>query len=113
LKALGGTAYLARLTADGQGLVAPRVLAEQIYELAMLRELVRVGRELVDNAIDTSQEIEPLAQIERAEAALYQVAEGAGSVNEAQSFSQATRTAIFSIEKAFFRVAMSRARPPA
>jgi replicative DNA helicase len=101
LKALGGTAYLARLTADGQGLVAPRVLAEQIYELAMLRELVKVGRELVDAAIDTSQEIEPLAQIERAEARLYQVAEGAGSVNEAQSFAQATRTAIFGIEKAF------------
>lgn len=101
LKALGGTAYLARLTADGQGLVAPRVLAEQIYELALLRELVQVGRELVDAAIDTSKEIEPMAQIERAEARLYQVAEGAGSNNEAQSFSQATRTAIFSIEKAF------------
>src|SRR5690606_20320831 len=37
---LGGTGYLARLTADGQGLLAPRELAQQIYDLALLRELV-------------------------------------------------------------------------
>ena len=55
LKGLGGTAYLARLTGDGQGLMAPRVLAEQIYDLALLRELVRVGRELVVGAMDTSE----------------------------------------------------------
>ena len=37
LKELGGVAYLARLTSDGQGLLAPRELAEQIYDLALLR----------------------------------------------------------------------------
>ena len=41
LKELGGTAYLARLTADGQGLLAPRELAQQIYDLALLREGVK------------------------------------------------------------------------
>ena len=101
LKALGGSAYLARLTADGQGLLAPRELAEQIYELALLRELVAVGRNLVTSAMDTSESVEPLAQIEQAEAALYAVAEGAGSNNEAQNFGAATRTAIQAIEKAF------------
>ena len=35
LKELGGAAYLARLTADGQGLLAPRELAAQIYDLAL------------------------------------------------------------------------------
>ena len=101
LKALGGSAYLARLTADGQGLLAPRELAEQIYELALLRELVAVGRNLVTSAMDTSEAVEPMAQIEQAEAALYAVAEGAGSNNEAQNFGAATRTAIQAIEKAF------------
>ncbi|MBS0255368.1 MAG: replicative DNA helicase [Proteobacteria bacterium] len=100
LKALGGTAYLARLTADGQGLLAPRALAEQIYDLAMLRELVRVGRELVANAIDTSEAVEPLEQVALAEAALYQVAEGAATSSEAQKFSLATRTALGMIEAA-------------
>ena len=100
LKALGGTAYLARLTADGQGLLAPRALAEQIYDLAMLRELVRVGRDLVANAIDTSESVEPLEQVAQAEAALYQVAEGAASSSEAQKFTTATRTALGMIEAA-------------
>ncbi|MBU6265960.1 MAG: replicative DNA helicase [Sphingomonadales bacterium] len=101
LKELGGTSYLARLTADGQGLLAPRTLAEQIYELALLRELVAVGRNLVTGAMDTSQDVAPMDQIGLAEAALYKVAEGAGPNNEAQSFAMATRTAIQSIEKAF------------
>ena len=35
-------AYLARLTSDGQGLLNPRELAEQVYDLALLRELISV-----------------------------------------------------------------------
>ena len=100
LKALGGTAYLARLTADGQGLLAPRALAEQIYDLALLRELVSVGRELVSNALDTSESVEPLEQVAAAEAALYKVAEGASAASEAQKFDVATRTALGMIEAA-------------
>jgi replicative DNA helicase len=100
LKELGGVAYLARLTADGQGLLAPRELAEQIYELALLRELVSVGRNLVESAMDTSESVAPLEQIELAEAALYSVAEGAGGQSEAQSFNASTKIAIAAIEKA-------------
>jgi replicative DNA helicase len=100
LKELGGVAYLARLTADGQGLLAPRELAAQIYDLALLRELVAVGRGLVESAMDTSESVEPLEQIEQAEAALYQVAEGAAGQNEAQSFGRATHAAIQQIERA-------------
>jgi replicative DNA helicase len=100
LKELGGLTYLARLTADGQGLLAPRELASQIYDLALLRELVAVGRNLVSGAMDTSETVEPLEQIEAAEAALYNVAEGAGAQSEAQNFALATRTAITAIEKA-------------
>ncbi|MBN9505550.1 MAG: replicative DNA helicase [Altererythrobacter sp.] len=97
---LGGTGYLARLTADGQGLLAPRELAQQIYDLALLRELVTVGRELVENALDTSDEVEPMRQIEEAEAALFRVAEGAGGGSEAESFGQAAKQAIKLVEAA-------------
>ncbi len=100
LRELGGVTYLARLTADGQGLLAPRELAEQIYDLALLRELVSVGRNLVSSAMDTSESVEPMAQIELAEAALYAVAEGAGTNTEAQGFAVATRTALGMIEQA-------------
>jgi len=97
---LGGTQYLARLTADGQGLLAPRELAQQIYDLALLRELVSVGRELVEGALDTSEEVEPMRQIEEAEAALFRVAEGASGSSEAESFRGATGKALEMIETA-------------
>ena len=112
LKELGGLTYLARLTADGQGLLAPRELAEQIYELALLRELVSVGRNLVESALDTSEAVAPLEQIEIAESALYKVAEGAGSQTEAQGFSAATRVAITPrSRRRSIRAATSPARP--
>ena len=100
LKELGGTAYLARLTSDGQGLLNPRELAEQVYDLALLRELITVGRNLVEGALDTSDSVAPLEQVEKAEAALYAVAEGAQTGSEAQSFGVATRTSLEMIEKA-------------
>ena len=97
---LGGTGYLARLTADGQGLLAPRELAQQIYDLALLRELVSVGRGLVEGALDTSEEVEPMKQIAEAEAALFKVAEGATGTSEADSFRGATGKALEMIETA-------------
>ena len=100
LKELGGTAYLARLTADGQGLLAPRELAQQIYDLALLRELVTVGRELVEGALDTSEEVEPMRKIEQAEARLFEVAEGAAGGSEVETFRGATGKALEMIETA-------------
>ncbi len=100
LKELGGINYLARLTADGQGLLAARELAEQIYDLALLRELVAVGRDLVEGALDTSETLKPMDQIEKAEAQLYAVAEGASNGSEGESFSSATHKALGMIEHA-------------
>ncbi|MEZ5696976.1 MAG: replicative DNA helicase [Sphingomonadaceae bacterium] len=100
LRELGGITYLARLTADGQGLLAPRELAQQIYDLALLRELVSVGRNLIEGALDTSEAVAPMDQVERAEAALYNVADGAGVGNEASTFAAATTKALGMVEKA-------------
>jgi len=100
LQELGGITYLARLTADGQGLLAPRELAEQIYDLALLRELVSVGRNLVEDALDTSDAVAPMKQVEEAEAALFKVAEGASNQNEASTFGMATHKALGMIELA-------------
>lgn len=76
---VGGPAYLAQLTQNGAGLLAARDFAQQIYDLALLRELIRVGRDMVSAAADTSVEVEPIKQIEEAEKSLYRVAE-AGEV---------------------------------
>ena len=100
LKALGGTVYLAKLTADGQGLLAPRELAGQIYDLALLRELVSVGRNLVEGALDTSDEVAPMEQIAKAEASLFQVAEGATTGSQAEDFRTASIAALKMAEAA-------------
>ncbi|MBX9897068.1 MAG: replicative DNA helicase [Qipengyuania sp.] len=100
LKELGGTTYLAQLTADGQGLLATRELAQQIFDLALLRQLVGVGRELVETAFDTATDVAPLEKIAEAEAALYKVAEGEAGGSQATDFRSAALTALKMAEAA-------------
>lgn len=100
MKELGGPGYLVKLTADGAGLIGARDFAQQIYDLALLRELVTVGRTLVDNALDTSESVDPKGQIEAAESALYKVAEGEGETGSTKSFLAASTEAIRNVEKA-------------
>jgi len=100
LKALGGTSYLAQLTADGAGLLSAGELAAQIYDLALLRELVSVGRGLVEGALDTSENVAPMERIAQAEADLFKVAEGATTGSEAASFRDAALIAIKMAEAA-------------
>ena len=100
LRELGGTTYLAGLTQDGLGLLAAGELAQQIYDLALLRELVSVGRGLVEGALDTSNDVAPMERVAEAEAQLYKVAEGAATGNEASSFRKAAMEAIKMAEAA-------------
>src|SRR3990167_6982652 len=100
LSSLGGTVYLAQLTADGQGLLAPGELAAQIYDLALLRELVSVGRGLVEGALDTSDTVSPMERIAQAEVDLFRVAEGATIGSDASSFRDASLISIKMVEVA-------------
>jgi replicative DNA helicase len=100
MKELGGPAYLAQLTGSGAAIIGARDFAEQIYDLALLRALIGVGREMVEKALDTSDEVDPKGQIESAEAALYRVAEQGGGEGTVKTFAQATRLAVEMAEKA-------------
>src|SRR3954468_18231862 len=100
MKELGGPAYLAQLTGSGAAIIGARDFASQIYELALLRALIGVGREMVENALDTSEDVDPKAQIEQAEASLYRVAEEGGGQGTVKSFAEATRLAVQMAEKA-------------
>ncbi len=100
IKTLGGTAYLAQLTGSGAALIGARDFATQIYDLALLRELVSVGRDMATRALDTSEAISPKEQIEEAEVALYRVAEQGGESGSVKTFGQATRMAVELAEKA-------------
>jgi replicative DNA helicase len=100
IKALGGPGYLAQLTGSGAALIGARDFATQIYDLALLRELVSVGRDMATRALDTSEAITPKEQIEEAEVALYRVAEQGGESGSVKTFGQATRMAVELAEKA-------------
>ncbi|WP_157217674.1 replicative DNA helicase [Flavisphingomonas formosensis] len=100
MRELGGPAYLAQLTGSGATLIGARDFATQIYDLALLRELIGVGREMVEKAVDTSDTVDPKAQIEAAEVALYKVAEQGGETGSVKSFGQATKMAVEQAERA-------------
>ena len=100
MREVGGPAYLAQLTGSGAAVIGARDFAAQIYDLALLRALVGVGRDMVEGALDTSEDVAPLAQIERAESELYRVAEEGGSENKVKSFGEASLLALKQAEKA-------------
>ncbi|MEE4350618.1 MAG: replicative DNA helicase [Pacificimonas sp.] len=94
LKDLGGPAYLNAMTERTAGLIAARDFAQQIYDLALLRSLVTVGRGMVEAASDTSEDVDPQGKIQDAEMALYEVAEEGGSSGKALNFAQAATQAV-------------------
>src|SRR6187551_516854 len=100
MKELGGPSYLATLTGSGAAIIGAKDFAAQVYDLALLRALIGVGRDLVESALDTSEDVAPLEQIERAETELYKVAEEGGAEGKAKSFGDATKLTVQMAEKA-------------
>jgi len=66
MREVGGPAYLAQLTGSGAAVIGARDFALQIYDLALLRALIGVGRDLVEGALDTSEDVAPLESPKRA-----------------------------------------------
>ena len=100
MKEVGGVTYLAKLTESGAALIGAKDFASQVYDLALLRELITVGRDMVERAIDTSEDVDPKTQIEEAETALYRVAESGGESGSTQSFAKAATEAVKMTERA-------------
>jgi len=75
LSEIGGTAYLARLAAAATTIINAEEYARTIYELATRRRLIEVGTDIVNESYDTPVELQARDLIERAEQALYELAE--------------------------------------
>src|SRR5690606_32111216 len=75
LMALGGPAYLARLAGAAISAYAARDYAQMIYELAVRRELMRLGQDITDRARRIEVDNDPKEQITAAEQRLYTLAE--------------------------------------
>ncbi|MCM2560956.1 replicative DNA helicase [Lutimaribacter sp. EGI FJ00015] len=94
LKELGGPAYLARLAGAAISAYAVRDYAQMIHDLAVRRELIRLGHEIVDRAKKVDIDSEPKEQIVAAEQSLYRLSEQGQSETGFQSFLRAVTDAV-------------------
>ncbi len=94
LKELGGPAYLARLAGAAISAFAVRDYAQMIYDLAVRRDLILLGRDISAKAAKVDVASEPKEQIVEAEQALYKLAEQGQTESGFQSFLRAVTDAV-------------------
>jgi replicative DNA helicase len=94
LKELGGPAYLARLAGAAISSFAVKDYAQMIYDLAVRRDLITLGRDISSKAAKVDIASEPREQIVEAEQALYKLAEQGRSESGFQSFLKAVTDAV-------------------
>jgi len=94
LQELGGPAYLARLAGAAISAFAVRDYAQMIYDLAVRRDLIALGRDIAAKAASVDIANEPREQIVEAEQALYKLAEQGQVESGFQSFLKAVTDAV-------------------
>ena len=94
LKELGGPAYLVRLAGAAISAFAVRDYAQMIYDLAVRRDLIQLGRDIAAKAAQVDVASEPREQIVEAEQKLYKLAEQGQTESGFQSFLKAVTDAV-------------------
>src|SRR3954451_24891998 len=95
--------YLARLAAEATTVINAEDYGRTIYDLAMRRNLIVIGEDMVNVAFDAPVDDSPRKQIEEAERRLYELAETGRYEGGFQTFSDALRGAIDMAAEAFKR----------
>ncbi|WP_306226207.1 replicative DNA helicase [Bosea beijingensis] len=95
--------YLARLAAEATTVINAADYGRTIYDLAVRRQLIGVGEDLVNIAYDAPVEMAPREQIEDAERRLYELAEKGRYEGGFQKFDGALRLAIDMAASAYQR----------
>ena len=95
--------YLARLAAEATTIINAEDYGRTIYDLAVRRNLILIGEEVVNVAYDAPVETSPRDQIESAERRLYELAETGRYDGGFQTFSNALTHAIDMAAAAFKR----------
>ncbi|MEL7153376.1 MAG: replicative DNA helicase [Pseudomonadota bacterium] len=103
LAELGGTEYLARLAGAAISIIAAKDYAQNIRDLAMRRDLIRIGEEIQGRASDFVEDLEPPQQITEAEQSLYSLAEKGKYEGGFVSFAKAAADAANMVNAAFQR----------
>ncbi|MEH7826718.1 replicative DNA helicase [Gemmobacter denitrificans] len=103
LKELGGAQYLVRLAGAAISSFAARDYAQMIYDLAVRRELIRLGRDIAAKATKVELTSEPREQITEAEQRLYKLGEQGVAERGFTSFLKAVTEAVNSANAAYQR----------
>lgn len=95
--------YLGRLTANATTIINAMDYGRTIYDLAVRRNLVMIGEDMVNTAYDSPIDEPPEKQIEDAEQRLYEVAESGKYGSGFRNFSSALTDAIEMANAAYQR----------
>ena len=104
---IGGTAYLARLAAAATTVINAENYGRVIYDLALRRELIRIGEEMVNKAYVSGLDEMAKEQIETAEQQLFSLAEDGRIEGGFVSFTIALAQSVGMIDAAFRRGGLS------
>ena len=103
LRELGGPAYLARIAGAALSAYAARDYAQMLYDLAVRRELIGLGRDISAAAAKVDVQSEPRDQIIEAEQRLYKLGEQGHGERGFQSFLKAVTDAVNMANAAYQR----------
>ena len=95
--------YLARLAAEATTVINAQDYGRTIYDLAVRRQLINIGEDIVNTAYDTPVDAPPREQIEEAERRLYEIAEQGKYDGGFQTFSAALKSAVDMAANAYER----------
>jgi len=95
--------YLVRLATSATTIINALEYGRTIYELALRRNLITIGEDMVNRAFDAPVDESPRLQIEDAERKLYGLAEAGRFEGGFQSFSSALSLAIHMASEAYRR----------
>jgi replicative DNA helicase len=95
--------YMARLAMEATTIINAHDYGRAIHDLAVRRELIQIGEDVVNVAYDAPVDSTPREQIEEAEKRLYQIAEGGRYGGGFQKFSEALKIAVDMAAKAYER----------
>ena len=95
--------YLARVAAEATTVINAEDYGRTVYDLAIRRDLIRIGEDMVNVAYDAPVDFAPREQIEDAERRLYELAETGRYDGGFKLFSQALTTAVDMAARAYQR----------
>ena len=95
--------YLARLAAEATTVINAQDYGRTVSDLAVRRNLIRIGEDMVNQAFDAPVDFAPREQIEDAERKLYEIAETGRYGSGFERFAQALTTAVDMAARAYQR----------